>query len=176
MLHQSPWSCFLTSLMPSALMKLSMENSREYAFLQMLDACSGNGVLVAATNHDRILDFAVWRRFDEVFVFELPDRSQLRSLPVIKLRGLRRDFDIENARVIGCLEGMSHADVERVIRRAIKSMVLKGQHLLTQQHLLSAIKRENARKERLRKCWYDMEKNFPRLPLQRELPLTRRDR
>ncbi len=122
------------------------------AFLQMLDAYAGKSVLVAATNHDQILDFAVWRRFDEVFVFELPDLSQLRSLIAIKLRGLRRDFDIENAGVIACFEGMSHADVERVIRRAAKEMVLKGQHLLSEQHLLSAIKRENTRKERMRKC------------------------
>ena len=60
------------------------------AFLQMLDAYEGKSLLVAATNHERILDAAVWRRFDEVLVFETPNLEQLRRLLSVKLRGFRR--------------------------------------------------------------------------------------
>ena len=42
----------------------------------MLDAYEGKSLLVAATNHERILDAAVWRRFDEVLVFETPNLEQ----------------------------------------------------------------------------------------------------
>ncbi len=42
------------------------------AFLQMMDSYRGKSVLVAATNHERILDSAVWRRFDEVMFFGTP--------------------------------------------------------------------------------------------------------
>ena len=118
------------------------------AFLQMLDAYEGKSLLVAATNHERILDPAIWRRFDEVLVFENPNLEQLRRLLSIKLRGLRREFDIDDSRIIGLFKGMSHADVERVLRRAAKDMVLAGKEFLSERHLQSAIKREDARRAR----------------------------
>ncbi len=121
------------------------------AFLQMLDAYEGKSILVAATNHDRILDSAVWRRFDEVLVFELPNLEQLCRLLAVKLRGLRREFETDDARIAGCFKGLSHADVERVIRRAAKDMVLAGKDFLSERHLLSAIKREDGRRARIKR-------------------------
>lgn len=119
------------------------------AFLQMLDAYEGKSILVAATNHEQILDAAIWRRFDEVLVFDSPNLEQLRRLLTIKLRGLRREFDIEDARITSMFKGMSHADVERVLRRAAKDMVLTGKEFLSERHLQSAIRREDARRARI---------------------------
>lgn len=121
------------------------------AFLQMLDAYEGKSLLVAATNHERILDSAVWRRFDEVLVFEPPNLEQLRRLLSIKLRGLRREFEIEDARIGGLFNGMSHADVERVLRRAAKDMILSGKEFLSERHLKAAIRREDARRARVKR-------------------------
>lgn len=121
------------------------------AFLQMLDAYEGKSILVAATNHERILDSAVWRRFDEVMVLESPNLEQLRRLLSVKLRGLRREFEIDDARIAGMFKGMSHADVERVLRRAAKDMVLAGKEFLSERHLQSAIKREDARRARAKR-------------------------
>lgn len=119
------------------------------AFLQMLDAYEGKSILVAATNHEQILDAAIWRRFDEVLVFESPNLEQLRRLLTIKLRGLRREFEIEDTRITSLFKGMSHADVERVLRRAAKDMVLTGKEFLSERHLQSAIRREDARRARI---------------------------
>ena len=121
------------------------------AFLQMIDAYEGKSILVAATNHERILDSAVWRRFDEVLVFESPNLEQLRRLLSVKLRGLRREFEIEDARIAGLFKGMSHADVERVLRRAAKDMVLAGKEFLSERHLQIAIRREDARRARTKR-------------------------
>jgi len=93
---------------------------------------------------------AVWRRFDEVLVFEPPNLEQLRRLLGVKLRGLRREFDPVDSRIAGLFKGMSHGGVERVIRRAAKEMILGGQEFLTERHLNSAIRREDARRARLR--------------------------
>lgn len=121
------------------------------AFLQMLDAYEGKSLLVAATNHERILDSAVWRRFDEVLIFEPPNLEQLRRLLGIKLRGLRREFEVDDARIVGLFKGMSHADVERVLRRAAKEMVLSGKEFLSERHLQTAIRREDARRTRAKR-------------------------
>ncbi len=121
------------------------------AFLQMLDGFEGRSLLIAATNHDQILDSAVWRRFDEVLVFDLPNIEQLRRLLSVKLRGLRREFEIENVEFISQLKGMSHADVERVLRRAAKDMIFSGKEFLSERHIQSAIRREDTRKSRLKR-------------------------
>lgn len=120
------------------------------AVLQMMDAYTGRSVLIAATNHESILDFAVWRRFEEVLLFEPPNLEQLRRLLALKLRGVRREFEVEDGAVTALFKGMTHADVERVLRRAIKDMVLAGQEFLTVRHLETAARRERPRKVRNR--------------------------
>lgn len=39
------------------------------AVLQMMDAYQGKSLILAATNHEHILDSAIWRRFDEKLTF-----------------------------------------------------------------------------------------------------------
>lgn len=118
------------------------------AVLQMMDAYTGRSVLIAATNHERMLDVAVWRRFEEVLLFEPPNLEQLRRLLALKLRGVRREFEVEDAAVTALFAGMTHADVERVLRRAIKDMVLAGHEFLTMRHLETAACRERPRQAR----------------------------
>ncbi len=119
------------------------------AVLQMLDAYQGKSLIIAATNHEGMLDSAIWRRFEEVLIFSLPTREQLAQLLKIKLRGVRRDFELDDERVLALFPGMSHADVERVLRHAIKEMILKGQEFLQFRHLEKAQERELNRKRQL---------------------------
>lgn len=117
------------------------------AVLQMMDNCETRSVLIAATNHEAILDSAVWRRFEEVLMFALPTTGQLQHLLEMKLRGVRRDFDPRSTKITSNFKGLSHADVERVLRHAIKEMILQGQEFLQIQHLENASQREQNRKK-----------------------------
>lgn len=119
------------------------------AVLQMLDAYDGQSIMIAATNHEAILDSAIWRRFEEVLVFEPPNLEQVRKLLEMKLRGVRREFSSDDAKTVGMFNGMTYADVERVLRRAIKEMGLQGQEFLQVRHLENALRRENARRQRI---------------------------
>jgi len=119
------------------------------AVLQMMDAYQGQSVLIAATNHEGILDSAVWRRFEEVIVFDLPNSEQILSLMEIKLRGVRRDFDLQSSKLVELFNNISHADIERVLRRAIKDMVLAKNEFLCERHIKAAVVREEARRKRL---------------------------
>jgi AAA+ superfamily predicted ATPase len=119
------------------------------AVLQMLDSYQGRSLVVAATNHERMLDSAIWRRFEEVLIFGPPDREQLIQLLTIKLRGVRRDFEPDDRKVLSLFDEMSHADVERVLRRAIKEIVLKGEEFLQFRHLGKAQQRELSKKQQI---------------------------
>lgn len=112
------------------------------AVLQMLDDYRGKSLIIAATNHETMLDSAIWRRFEEVIVFGPPSNGQLIQLLQLKLRGVRRDFEIEDERILCLLCGISHADVERILRRAIKDMILTGQSFLHLRHIERARQRE----------------------------------
>lgn len=112
------------------------------AVLQMIDSYQGKSVVLAATNHEKILDSAIWRRFDETIEFPLPGRDELGRLVKLKLRGVRREFDVDDKEVIELFEGVSGANIERVVRRAVKKMVLRGQEFLTVKDLECASRRE----------------------------------
>ena len=109
----------------------------------MMDSYRGQSILIATTNYESLLDRAIWRRFDEVIQFEMPDHKQLQKLLALKTSGVRRNFETDDSTVIALFNGMSHADVERVLRRAIKEMVLAGREFLEESHLKAAVAREH---------------------------------
>lgn len=119
-------------------------------FLQMLDGYQGPSLIIAATNHETMLDSAIWRRFEEIVVFSFPNITQIKKLLEIKLRGVRREFEIK-PEVVNLFKSISHSDIERILRRAIKDMVLTGKEFLQLVHLKNALKREKGRKQRLSK-------------------------
>lgn len=112
------------------------------AVLQMMDSYRGESVLIATTNYEDLLDKAVWRRFDEVVRFEMPNLEQIKRLLALKLSGIRRNFEVDDAKVASSFKGMSHADIERVLRRAVKEMILSGREFLEKSHLDTALARE----------------------------------
>lgn len=112
------------------------------AVLQMMDGYRGESILIATTNYETLLDKAVWRRFDEVIRFEHPSLEQIKRLLALKLSGIRRNFQVDDGQVASLFKGMSHADIERVLRRAIKEMILSGREFLEKIHLDVALARE----------------------------------
>ncbi|MFZ3115906.1 MAG: ATP-binding protein [Syntrophales bacterium] len=116
------------------------------AVLQMFDSYQGKSLIIAATNHEQMLDSAIWRRFEEVFFFNPPTRDELIQLLQIKLRGVRRDFEVTDDQILSIFVKMSHAEVEKILRRAIKEMILKGQEFLQIRLIKKAMQREQAQK------------------------------
>jgi SpoVK/Ycf46/Vps4 family AAA+-type ATPase len=121
------------------------------ALLQMFDSYKGNSILIAATNHESDLDSAVWRRFEEVLIFNLPDNNQIKKLLEMKLIGVRRNLKEEIQIVSNKFKGMSHADIERILRRAIKDMILQGREFLEDKDLDSSILNEKSRNRQSKK-------------------------
>lgn len=110
------------------------------AVLQMMDAYEGQSLVIAATNHEQILDNAIWRRFEDILEFRLPSQELISRVLHLKLRGVRREFEVDD--VIALFSGLSSADIERVVRRAIKRMILKNQEFLSIKDLKQASEKE----------------------------------
>lgn len=115
------------------------------AVLQMMDSLRSETLFICTSNHESMLDSAIWRRFDDVLFFERPCLRQIRQLLTLKLRAVRIDFSLDSTALVGQFNGRSHADIERILRRAIKDMVLQRRDFLTEAHLHGALQREESR-------------------------------
>lgn len=95
-------------------------------------------LLIAATNHPRMLDSAAWRRFDEIVHFPLPDLDMRKNILDIVTRHIEGDLDTKE--IAELTEGYSGSDLRMVIREAVLSALLEERKVLTQEDLLKAVK------------------------------------
>lgn len=94
-------------------------------------------LLIAATNHPRMLDSAAWRRFDEIVHFPLPDLEMRKDILDIVTRHIEGNFD--TGEIAELTESYSGSDLRIVIREAVLSALLEERKVLTQQDLLEAV-------------------------------------
>jgi SpoVK/Ycf46/Vps4 family AAA+-type ATPase len=109
-------------------------------FLQMLDEYeSSSGLLVAATNLDKSLDTALWRRFDDIIEVPKPGEDELKIILKQTLSSISVG-SINWPLILKHLSGFSAAQVVRVGQDAAKRAVLDREELVIQEHLEEAIK------------------------------------
>jgi AAA+ superfamily predicted ATPase len=113
----------------------------------MMDSFRGDALTIAASNHQGLLDSALWRRFDEILLFERPDEKSIEELLVRNLRQIMVDPGANLSAVAKLLNGMTHADVERVALDAAKQAILSGAGRVEQDMLAQAVSRQQDRRE-----------------------------
>jgi SpoVK/Ycf46/Vps4 family AAA+-type ATPase len=117
------------------------------SFLQLLDSFESDNILIAATNHESLLDSALWRRFDEVLFFDLPTKEQIAELIRMKLAGFPHTPIGKNQEVIDLMVGFSHADVERTCLEAIKHAILSNRRQVNEKDFAASLEHQLKRKE-----------------------------
>ena len=119
------------------------------SFLQMLDNFSGTSIIFAATNHQNMLDFAIWRRFDDVVYYELPDETTRQTLFERFLRPMKRDNNIELKTLSERSARLSPSDIKMIAEEAMKLAIINGRSSLSMGDLSTAldkfIKREKVK-------------------------------
>ena len=112
--------------------------------LQMIDNFKTDNLLIAATNHQHLLDNAIWRRFDEIIYFDKPDLSQIEELLKNKFRTFKSKVDFK--KISKSLNGMSHAEIERICKDAIKYCIINDIKKVDKKILEKSINEEKRRK------------------------------
>lgn len=93
------------------------------AFLQFIEQETSDSVIIAATNSPKLLDRALFRRFDDVLYYELPQLQERRRLMQNVLGAfLPPRFDWKA--VVKQSEELSHAEIDQACRDAIKQAIL----------------------------------------------------
>lgn len=100
------------------------------ALLQNLDKRTRFGLTIAVTNHEKLLDSAVWRRFEHQVCLGLPTfegRVEIAS----RLLDVTVDSDVLAKSIAGVTEGRSGADVRTLTIAYMKSVVLRNEEPLS---------------------------------------------
>lgn len=118
------------------------------SFLQLLDSFHSTSYFIAATNHETLLDNALWRRFDDVLYFGLPNEGQARQLIERKLAGYPHPR-VNLTRFAARLSGLSYADIEHICTEAIKRSILDGKDSLDSTTLNQTLTRFSHRLRRI---------------------------
>jgi len=109
-------------------------------FLQMLDTFEGDSIIIAATNHQHMLDPAIWRRFDEIVYFDLPNEKERLKLLELYLKSIRKD-NVDLLEYARKTEGFSPSDIKMMCIEAIKYTVLNDNDVLGANELDYALSR-----------------------------------
>lgn len=114
------------------------------SFLQLLDNFSAPSLVIAATNHEGLLDQALWRRFDEIVYFPKPSIKETRLLLEMKLKNFPY-AGMDLALIAPRLHGMSHADIERICLDSVKVSVLDDRDSIDARTFWAATRRQQER-------------------------------
>lgn len=112
------------------------------SFLVFLESSSSESLIIAATNHRSILDKALFRRFDMVLDYALPDSKQAAAVMRGRLGSIAKG--IRWPSLANDVTGLSHADLVRAAEAAAKSVILSGGARVTADDIRVALKSRQA--------------------------------
>lgn len=108
------------------------------SFLQMIEQDGSNSVIIAATNHQELLDYAVFRRFDDVIEYGLPQSNNI----VTVLKSKLVNFKLERLQwkaLAASAEGLSYADICRAAEEAIKDAIIHDRDKISETELKATL-------------------------------------
>jgi len=107
------------------------------SFLVFLENSGSESLIIAATNHRSILDRALFRRFDMVLDYALPDSKQGAAVMRGRLGSLAKG--VRWASLASAMDGLSHADLVRAAESAAKTAILNASTPITLDDLRAAL-------------------------------------
>lgn len=108
------------------------------AFLQQIDNYKERSLIIAATNFEQSLDYAIWRRFDETIRFDMPTNEEKIKLFEMKLKRLKGPVHVVEE-YLTKMKDFSHSDVEKSCQIIMKQCILEGKKLYTKHDVEQAI-------------------------------------
>jgi len=112
--------------------------------LQLMDLFSGDSLLIAATNHESLLDSAVWRRFEVISEFPLP----LQQDRLLMLKLFLKAFTVSSelfTSIARRTNGASGSDIELIAIEAARQASLENRREITKTDVEAAFELYDSR-------------------------------
>lgn len=110
-------------------------------FLQQIDNFRGHSIIVAATNFEQSLDYAIWRRFDDTIRFDLPSNQEKMSLFALLLKqfnGPAHSFET----FLGKTDAFSYADIDNICKIIMRKCILDGRRNYSKKDIEMAVDKQ----------------------------------
>jgi SpoVK/Ycf46/Vps4 family AAA+-type ATPase len=98
------------------------------SFLQFVEQDPSDSMIIAATNNIALLDQALFRRFDDVLYYQLPNKTEAKYLMENSLGSFRGKQDITT--LFPALSDLSHAEIVLACIDAKKEAILNATNLI----------------------------------------------
>lgn len=108
------------------------------SFLQFIEQDNSDSVIIAATNNQKLLDKALFRRFDDVWHYDLPLDDEIKRLFEYKIVSYSKDFIVSNE-LINHAMGLSHAEIIRACEDSIKDSILSN-YVVSENEIIRLLK------------------------------------
>lgn len=95
------------------------------SFLLMIEQDRSHSLILAATNHPDILDTALFRRFDDVLSYALPEAEQIEKLLRARLERVAPEGLVWSQLAKESL-GLSYAEIARAVEEVLKEALIAG--------------------------------------------------
>ena len=111
------------------------------SLLQNIDEYCRDGILVAATNHQELLDNAIWRRFQSVIEMPKPGISEIEKM----INHLTSHIDVKHItdsqwmKIYQSIEGLSYSDIKSIINNAIKKAIINNHTVLEMERVIGEV-------------------------------------
>lgn len=109
------------------------------SFLQMIEQDGSDSLLIAATNHQELLDHALFRRFDDLIEYELPAKNEIIAAIKSKLASYKTSR-IYWSKAAEAAETLSYGDITRACEDAIKDAIIHNKEAVSHTDLIHSIK------------------------------------
>lgn len=114
-------------------------------FLQLIEQDTSDSLLIAATNHSKDLDKALFRRFDDIIQYDSPDEAQVELLLRNKL-ALFAPCDLDYSMLAKHGQGESHADIVKASLDAVKDAIMDGRDMVSFEEVVQHLNERSQRK------------------------------
>lgn len=91
------------------------------SLLQNIDEFLENGILIAATNHEQLLDSAIWRRFEKVVNVNKPNTEEIKKILESYFDKIDSDLATDEKKfevVKTYMNNLSHSEIIKIINSA----------------------------------------------------------
>ncbi len=120
------------------------------SFLQMIEQDDSHSIIIGATNHPDILDNALFRRFDDLLHYELPDDVHIASV----LRSRLSRMTVKNTswkRLATKANGLSYAELSRAADEVLKTALIERAENISEKDISQALEERRKLSNRLNK-------------------------
>ncbi len=113
------------------------------SFLQFIERDNSDSLIIAITNNKALLDQALFRRFDDVILYNLPTKEEKLALLKNRLARYGSSKKVDFKQLLPNINGLSHAEISLACLDAIKETVLNESQPMSNELILRAIKDRN---------------------------------